>query len=192
PRVPSRDRHDRRRRAGRPRRLRRARGLGGGRRAGGDRAWRHSRDLGGDHRRRGARGTQPQHAARQATGDVFRSEPPDHGATLMTIDATNTRRTFIAGLTTLGAGALLYGSRSTSLVTVASAAAPHRIDVHHHFGPPSYVAAMAAGRVEQRQIVEWTPAKSLEDMDKAGVATAVLSIAAAGFSFTDLASARRL
>src|SRR5881628_3092220 len=98
----------------------------------------------------------------------------------MRIDATNRRRTFIAGLTTLGASALLHGCRSASPVPAASAASPHRIDVHHHFGPPTYVAALVDRRIAQRPVIEWTPAKSVEDMDKAGVATAVTSITIPG------------
>jgi predicted TIM-barrel fold metal-dependent hydrolase len=39
---------------------------------------------------------------------------------------------------------------------------------------------------------DWTPAKSLEDMGRAGVATAVLSITTPGLSFGDAAAARRL
>lgn len=110
----------------------------------------------------------------------------------MNLDATTTRRTFIAGLTTLGASALLPEFRSASPIPTASAAAPHRIDVHHHFGPPTYVAALTDKRIAQRQVIEWTPARSLEDMDKAGVATAMASITIPGVSFVDPASARRL
>ena len=110
----------------------------------------------------------------------------------MSIEATNRRRTFIAGLTTLGASALLQGCRSASPVPAASAAAPHRIDVHHHFGPPTYVAALVDKRVEQRPVIEWTPARSLEDMDRAGVATAIASITTPGVAFVDAATARRL
>ncbi|OLB12013.1 MAG: hypothetical protein AUG14_00140 [Candidatus Rokubacteria bacterium 13_1_20CM_2_68_19] len=110
----------------------------------------------------------------------------------MSHEHANNRRTFIAGLATLGAGALLQGCRSASPQPAASAAAPHRIDVHHHVGPPTYVAALADKGVQQRPVIEWTPAKSLEDMDKGGVATAVASITTPGFSFVDAATARRL
>src|SRR5947209_15105142 len=105
---------------------------------------------------------------------------------------SNIRRPFIVGHATLGAGALLQGCRSASPQPAASAAPPHRIDVHHHVGPPTYVAALADKGVQQRPVIEWTPAKSLEDMDKGGVATAVASITTPGFSFVDAATARRL
>ena len=110
----------------------------------------------------------------------------------MNIDATTSRRTFMAGLTTLGAGMLLPGYRSASLVPAAGAAGPHRIDVHHHFGPPTYVAALTDKGIAQRPVIEWTVAKSLDDMDKAGVATAVVSITTPGMTFVDTATARRL
>lgn len=53
---------------------------------------------------------------------------------------------------------------------------PGRIDVHHHFYPPDYVAAM---REEMRRsgwgVRPWTPRTSLDLMDEAGVATAIVS-----------------
>src|SRR5439155_10704131 len=184
--------HDRRRRTGRSGRLRRPRRLGGFRCARRDRARRHPWYLGSDHRRRAARGPEPQHAARQATGDVLRSAPSDHGATLMSIDATTSRRTFMAGLTTLGAVMLLQGCRSAGVTPAASVAGAQRIDVHHHFGPPTYVAALTDKGIAQRPVIEWTVAKSLDDMDKAGVATAVVSITTPGMTFVDAAAGRRL
>src|SRR5262249_8593058 len=109
-------------------------------------------------------------------------------ATKTRIEATNSRRIFITGLTTLSAGMLLHGCRSASPLPAASAAAPHGrgpaaggaarqgIDVNHHWGPRTYVAALSDKGIAQRPMIEWTAAKSLEDMDKAGVATAVTSI----------------
>jgi len=53
-------------------------------------------------------------------------------------------------------------------------AEPHRIDVHHH---PTPVLGLLGGRVSGSPgINEWTAAVSLSDMDKNGVATAVLSM----------------
>ncbi len=55
-------------------------------------------------------------------------------------------------------------------------ASPHRIDVHHHPSPPSYLSA----RVERDRAYppqqNWSKAKSLEDMDRGGVATSMLSL----------------
>jgi predicted TIM-barrel fold metal-dependent hydrolase len=54
---------------------------------------------------------------------------------------------------------------------------PHRIDVHHHPYPPSYLAARA-GEVYPTAGPQrgWSVAKSLDDMERGGVATAILSI----------------
>lgn len=58
-----------------------------------------------------------------------------------------------------------------------------RIDVHHHLFPPPFVARL----IEQDHYLargvarHWTPQVSLEDMDAAGVATAITSITAPGF-----------
>jgi 6-methylsalicylate decarboxylase len=52
----------------------------------------------------------------------------------------------------------------------------HRIDVHHHPSPPSYLAARFARDEQYGQQKTWSAARSLEDMDKGGVATAMLSL----------------
>ena len=60
-----------------------------------------------------------------------------------------------------------------------------RIDVHHHLFPPPFVA----GLVEHEHYLargvarHWTPQVSIEDMDAAGIATAITSITAPGFDF---------
>jgi len=53
---------------------------------------------------------------------------------------------------------------------------PGRIDVHHHMFPPFYVKAMEDEmKADGFTPRPWTPATSLDMMDKAGVATAMLS-----------------
>ena len=52
---------------------------------------------------------------------------------------------------------------------------PHRIDVHHHVVPPIWVDAVKKAKLDNPPMTNWTPEKSLEDMDKAGVATSILS-----------------
>jgi len=81
------------------------------------------------------------------------------------------------------AGAALAGG-------VRAQAAPHRIDVHHHLSPPAYLDAV--GPQASPPTRNWTPARSLEDMDRAGVATAMLSITTPGLWFGDAAQAARL
>ena len=63
----------------------------------------------------------------------------------------------------------------------SSPMAKTRIDVHHHFIPPFHVdAMMAPGRRTGAPPPKWSPALSLEDMDKSGIATSILSIAQPG------------
>jgi predicted TIM-barrel fold metal-dependent hydrolase len=85
------------------------------------------------------------------------------------------RREFLAGIAcTLAKGAQ---------------AAPQRIDVHHHLFPPAYRTAignLAAGQPN------WSPAQSVEEMDKGGIATSLLSISSPGVWFGDVEQGRRL
>src|SRR5213083_428422 len=59
-----------------------------------------------------------------------------------------------------------------------------RIDVHHHLFPPAYIAKLVeSDHYLARGVArEWTPQVSIEDMDAAGVATAITSITAPGFA----------
>lgn len=56
----------------------------------------------------------------------------------------------------------------------------HRIDVHHHIVPPRWLAEeqerMATRAMDFGFVARWTPAMSLEAMDRNGIATAVTSI----------------
>jgi|SRR5579859_1231778 len=65
-----------------------------------------------------------------------------------------------------------------------------RIDVHHHILPPEYVKAIAARR--ETRVPEWSPQRSLDELDGAGIATAMLSLVNPGPWFGDAAQARRL
>ena len=58
------------------------------------------------------------------------------------------------------------------------ASEPHRIDIHHHVAPPRYIAELKS--LLQPPTINWTPEKSLADMDEAGVATSILSITTPG------------
>ena len=68
--------------------------------------------------------------------------------------------------------------------------APHRIDVHHHILPPDYVAEVGHDRIGPISVAaktpDWSPAKSIEVMDRHGIATAVTSVSAPGFWFGDM------
>src|SRR6202035_2484800 len=102
----------------------------------------------------------------------------------MTLPANPPRRNFLAGgLAALGLGA--------AAVPAAAQATPEktRIDVHHHYVPPAQGAAMAK---HGGQAPKWTVQSSLADMEKAGVATAVLSLPPPGVWFGDVEEGRSL
>lgn len=99
----------------------------------------------------------------------------------------SSRRQFLAGIGTLGAAALVgcRGGASPETATaqeggqaqaanLMDAGKGRRIDVHHHYAPKSWQDAMAkAGFGDVRG--EWTPAKSIEEMDRGGVQTTMVS-----------------
>jgi len=66
----------------------------------------------------------------------------------------------------------------------------HRIDVHHHVVPTSYLAEIASRRIGAP--AQWTPELSIEDMDRNGIAKSVLSLLQPGVWFGDVDEARRL
>lgn len=99
----------------------------------------------------------------------------------------SSRRQFLAGIGTLGAGALLgcRGGESPATSAVqqdgeAQAAAlmdvgaGRRIDVHHHYAPKTWQDAMVAGGFGNVR-GDWTPARSIEEMDRGGTRTALVS-----------------
>src|SRR5262245_30312929 len=100
------------------------------------------------------------------------------------------RREFLVGLAAAGATALvpdvLRGAQ------VRPAAPPHRIDVHYHFSSPGFIAAIKAHNTGQMPLMNWTPAKALEDMDRDGVATSIMSTSEPSVWFGDNAAARAL
>ncbi len=99
------------------------------------------------------------------------------------------RRSFLAGLAALGAGTVL--PRKTDAAETR-AAGPNCIDVHCHLGPPDYVKELTAKHLIQGALQAWTPAKAIEDMDKAGVAASITSISPPGVWVGDEATTRRL
>jgi predicted TIM-barrel fold metal-dependent hydrolase len=68
--------------------------------------------------------------------------------------------------------------------------AQHRIDVHHHIVLPGFVEELRA--LLQPPTLNWTPERSIEDMDKAGVATAITSVTTPGVWIGDHEQGRRL
>ncbi|MBC2661025.1 amidohydrolase [Novosphingobium flavum] len=100
---------------------------------------------------------------------------------------TSTRRRFIGGSAALAACCGTPG--------LPGPARTGAIDIHHHLFPPAYLKArgdeVAARSRGFTQVLEWTPEKSLAEMDAAGTRLAVLSMTAPVW-FGDPAEARAL
>jgi 6-methylsalicylate decarboxylase len=85
------------------------------------------------------------------------------------------RRQFLAGAAAVGAAAVLPGKRALAQQQRML------IDTHHHFYPPEYQKLWLDWE-DARKVphfagqVAWSKAKAIEDMDKAGIRTAVLSV----------------
>ena len=102
------------------------------------------------------------------------------------------RRGFLMGLATLGAAAVLSETGLAEQTGNPAPARPFRIDTHHHFTVPKLISESVAKGVNQAGLQDWTPQKSIEQMDKGGVATSILSISDPGVWFGDNAAARAL
>lgn len=102
------------------------------------------------------------------------------------------RRFLTTALASLGLGATVGGDRLADAAQAAAPIRPHRIDVHHHFAPPAWIAEVKGRPLLQAANTNWTPARSIEDMDSGGVAAAMVSITNPGLWFGDAAVTRRL
>jgi predicted TIM-barrel fold metal-dependent hydrolase len=101
------------------------------------------------------------------------------------------RRRFLTGLAALGAGALIPGGASNAQVAAVAGAKPHRIDIHHHLLPPKYVAELPK-LAKGENPPPWSPAKSIEDMDRNAIATSLTSLMQPQVWFGDVPLGRRL
>ena len=81
------------------------------------------------------------------------------------------RREVLAGI---GAAALL-----PEIAAAQAKANPRRIDVHHHTEPPFLLdrarAELVGSSPYASDVIAWTPERSLDQMDRWGIATAMLS-----------------
>lgn len=80
------------------------------------------------------------------------------------------RRSFVAG----GVAAAFAAGAGLTPKALAQAK-PHRIDVHHHIVPPTWLDAMNLIGRSNPPLITWSVQKTLDDMDKGGVATAIMS-----------------
>src|SRR5258708_6917407 len=86
------------------------------------------------------------------------------------------RRQFVSGIGAAGATALLASP------AVRAQRANSLIDTHHHFYPPGYQTQWKEWEAARKipafpGVFDWTPAKSIEVVDKAGIRTAVAPLA---------------
>jgi predicted TIM-barrel fold metal-dependent hydrolase len=99
------------------------------------------------------------------------------------------RRQFLAGLGAVGAATMLTAPAALGQ------AAGKLIDTHHHFYPPTYLKRQMEWESARKLppfagVPDWTPSRAIEQMDKSGVTTAVLSLASTpGLWFDDGAEA---
>src|SRR5450432_1435053 len=102
-------------------------------------------------------------------------------------EAAVSRRRFLSSSGILAAGAMLATSEPAEAQGRGAATGASRgaIDVHHHYLPPAYLAAIK-GRVNGGDaITGWTPQRSLEKMDQNGLASAIMSISNPGIEPLD-------
>jgi predicted TIM-barrel fold metal-dependent hydrolase len=94
------------------------------------------------------------------------------------------RRGLLTGASALGAAGLFGSARADGK--------PFRIDVHHHISPPTWLDAVKKAKLDTPPMVKWSPEKSLEDMDRGGVATAMTSPTTPQLGFLPAAEAARI
>lgn len=83
------------------------------------------------------------------------------------------RREFLAASAAFALNALLPSPAGWAQ---AASKQDSTIDIHHHFGPPEWRSLLSARQLLLNVWEGWTPAKSIEELDKAGVARAMVSI----------------
>ena len=114
-------------------------------------------------------------------------------STISLSGATLNRRNFMQGVSGAAAMAAIgLGNSQRAAAQTADAAKPYRIDVHHHVSPPTYIVASSANNFGDGLMRGWTPEKSLADMDKAGVAVAMLSVTTPAVNYTSGEAARKM
>ena len=102
------------------------------------------------------------------------------------------RRRFLGSLATVGAASLLPAGLLTGQ------GGTRRIDVHQHFVSPSFHALLTAKNSPATPVPginawrDYSPARAVEELDRVGIETAMLSITAPGVWFGNAEEARRL
>jgi 6-methylsalicylate decarboxylase len=85
----------------------------------------------------------------------------------------------------LGLGVAAWSSSAGGL-TAQSTPPRRRFDLHHHYGSPAWIKRLADSKRQGWQVFQtYSPARSIEAMDKAGVAMSFLSCTTPGLTFGD-------
>jgi len=113
-------------------------------------------------------------------------------------DGETGRREFLKSAAFVGAGALLSqnGLAAQSKLPKPDIQ-PARIDVHHHILPPPYMLR-ARDRIlevsdrDHSALLNWAPARAVEEMDRTGITTAITSLSLPGVWFGGAEAARSL
>jgi predicted TIM-barrel fold metal-dependent hydrolase len=112
--------------------------------------------------------------------------------------AGTSRREFLKSVALAGTSVMLSASRlMAQSPSPTGGAKPNRIDVHHHILPPPYMLRardriLAISDRDHSALLEWTPARAVEEMDKNGIATAITSLGLPGVWFGGVKAARSL
>src|SRR5579864_342820 len=102
------------------------------------------------------------------------------------------RRAMLQHVAAVGAGAAISsGSLLAAATRVDSSPRRGRIDLHHHMLPAFYMD-LRRKVPNIGDMPTWSPEKSLDDMEKNGVSTAMLSLAVSGVTFDAGESGRSL
>ena len=100
------------------------------------------------------------------------------------------RRMFLSA--TLGLAAAPCCVARSEAAQGAASRNPRWIDLHNHFAPPAWVTEVRGRPLLQPANTRWTAEQSIEDMDRGGVAAAIVAITNPGLWFGDVAQTRRL
>ena len=125
--------------------------------------------------------------------DPVDAQAPAHGC--VTICGCNSRRTFLKSFgafgaaTALSARAVWAQDTSPGSSPAASNAKPHRVDVHHHMFPPFVQERWKKDNIRTAPVaMRWTLEATIEQMNKGGVATSILSLASGGLNLPKLSA----
>jgi predicted TIM-barrel fold metal-dependent hydrolase len=105
-------------------------------------------------------------------------------------DGLADRREFLRGLA--ATAVVLAAGVPTATALAGTVSSPRRIDVHHHFLPPLFERTARERSVLNPALGGLSVGRSIDEMDRNGVASAVLSIPSPGAWYGDVDLARRI